>query len=125
MRWLSNGPKGRDQDCANAHEDGADQRVPREGFAEDQSGEDGVKDESRLSSIDSGQLQVLVHRGSGGTDSLEGGKHGERKGRDLDGTAYDVRTNEHGHAHLERSACATPSGALRRWVNCTCHLRRL
>lgn len=61
----------------------------------------------------------------GGTDSLEGGKHGEWKGRDLDGTAYDVRTNEHGHAHLERSACATPSGTLRRWVNRTCHLRRL
>lgn len=51
-----------------------------------------------------------------GTDSLEGGKHGERKGRDLDGTAYDVRANEHPHAHLERSALRDTIWGSRRCV---------
>lgn len=69
MRWLLHSTERGDQRGANAHEQGPDERVPREGFREDEGRADGVENE---------------------TGCLEGGEDDEREGGDLDRGAEDI-----------------------------------
>ena len=48
MRGFPNGAENRNQERADADEDGANERVSGESFAQDQGGEYGIENKSRL-----------------------------------------------------------------------------